>query len=424
MENNNYTFSQEVFDALESNEKTILITGKAGTGKTTLIREILKDKDVKQIVLAPTGVTAIAVGGETIHKFFRIQPGLNNLEQIKAVSGRQAKIIDKINRIIIDEISMVRADLLDIIDITLQKTKNNNLPFGGVQIIMVGDFYQLPPVITKDEKAIFEQMYDGRFVFSSKVFQRIKLRHIELSKVFRQKDDKFVNLLADIRKGVNLYEALGKINNSCVKNHREPNIPMLLTCRNLDANNYNLEKLKELGGDIRKYHSKIEGDFNLTQDNLPAPDVIELKINARVMILKNDLNNHYVNGDLGTVIGISEEAVRIKLDRKEMICVIVAATWERYVYNFNNTTNQIEKNVVGQYTQLPIKLAWASTVHKAQGLTLDDVRIDFTKGCFESGQAYVALSRATSLDGLSLVKKLTLRDVIVDPILSKYFRES
>jgi ATP-dependent DNA helicase PIF1 len=420
MGSNNFTFSQEALDALESNEQVILITGKAGTGKTTLIKEILKDADAKQIVLAPTGVTALQVGGETIHKFFRIQPGLNNLEQIKAVSGRQAKIIEKLTRIIIDEISMVRADLLDIIDITLQKTKGNNLPFGGVQIIMVGDFYQLPPVITKDEKAIFERMYDGRFVFSSRVLQRIKLKHVELSKVFRQKDIEFINLLADIRRGINLYEALNTINKSCVKDHRGSRIPMLLTCRNLDANNYNLEKLKELSGDVMKYRGKIEGDFNLTQDNLPAPDVIELKPNARVMILKNDANNHYVNGDLGTVLGVSDNAVRIKLDRKEMICTIEAVTWERYVYNFNDQINQIDKTIVGQYTQLPIKLAWASTVHKAQGLTLDDVRIDFTKGCFESGQAYVALSRATSLDGLSLVKKLSMRDVIVDPILTKY----
>lgn len=423
MESNNFTFSQEVLDALESNEQVTLITGKAGTGKTTLIREILKDTDAKQIVLAPTGVTAIHVGGETIHKFFRIQPGLNNLEQIKAVSGRQAKIIEKLSRIIIDEISMVRADLLDIIDITLQKTKGNNLPFGGVQIIMVGDFYQLPPVITKNEKAIFERMYDGRFVFSSKVLQKVKLRHVELSKVFRQKDSEFVDLLADIRKGNNLYESVNKINTLCVKDHRKNRIPMLLTGRNLDANNYNLHKLMELSGDTVKYRGKIEGDFNLTQDNLPAPDVIELKPNARVMILKNDANNHYVNGDLGTVLGVLDNAVRIKLDRKEMICTIEAVTWERYVYNFNDQTNQIEKKIVGQYTQLPIKLAWASTVHKAQGLTLDDVRIDFTKGCFESGQAYVALSRATSLDGLSLVKKLSMRDVIVDPILGKYLSQ-
>lgn len=409
-----YSFPEEIFTELEKQDQIILITGRAGTGKTTLIKEILKNKNIKQIVLAPTGVTAIQVAGETIHKFFRIAPGLNNLNQIKAVFGRQAKIIEKVERIIIDEISMVRADLLDIIDITLQKTRNNILPFGGVQVIMVGDLYQLPPIVSKDEKEVFEKIYNGRFIFSSKVIGGIKLKQIELSQIFRQKDIDFISLLGNIRHGIDLEDTVNILNNKCLKQHRESCMPILLTGRNLDANNYNLAKLNDLHGNAKIYLGAMEGDFDLAKNNLPASNTLELKINARVMILKNDINNQYVNGDLGTVIKLSDNSVKVILDRNSTTYDIISVTWERCIYSFNEGLNQIEKQIVGKYTQLPLKLAWASTIHKAQGLTLDDVRIDFSKGCFESGQAYVALSRATSLEGLSFVEPLSVKDIIID----------
>jgi GTPase SAR1 family protein len=416
-----YNFPDEIFESLNDKKRSFLITGRAGTGKTTLIRELLKDRDIRQVVLAPTGIAAMQVGGQTIHSFFKIPPGLNDPRELPPIYGKQASIIKNIDRIIIDEISMVRADLLDIIDYILRRTRKKDLPFAGVQIVMVGDFYQLPPVVGYDERDSYNKLYEDRYIFSARVVQEIDLKIIELSEVFRQKDEHFVEILGNIREGKNIQESVTFLNEKCFRMHETGKMPLLLTAHNATADAYNLSKLRELPGGVYAYQGKLDGDFNLAKNKLPAPEVLYLKIGARVMMTKNDNNqNRWVNGSLGTVEDLSEEGIIVRIDRSAQVCEINKSKWERQIYDFDAETDRIEKKIVGKYTQFPIQLAWASTIHKAQGLTLDDVRLDLSAGNFECGQTYVALSRVTSLDGLSFTHPLSVDDIIVDYGLKKF----
>jgi len=401
-----YTFPKRVFELLKDTGQALLIVGRAGTGKTTLIKEILKDDTIKQVVLAPTGVAAIAVGGQTLHSFFRIPPGLNNPNDLDPLPSKPTKLIKSLNRIIIDEISMVRADLLDIVDYRLRTVRENNKPFGGVQIVMVGDFYQLPPVLTMNEREVFDEIYDGNFVFSAKVFRQLPLYTIELGKVYRQQDEHFVELLGNIRTGSQIDATLRELNNTCVGEHRAGKTPMLLTAYNEVAEKYNKQKLAELGGEEWVYDSEIQGKFDLSRDHLPAPAILHLKVGARVMMLRNDQKGRWVNGSLATITKLEDVVMKVLVDG------------DAYALHHS----EIAKEVVGKYIQFPVKLAWASTIHKAQGLTIDDVRLDLSRRSFEKGQTYVALSRATSLEGLSFTAPLTYRDVIVDLDLPQRLR--
>jgi hypothetical protein len=414
-------FPDTIYKLLGSHAKALLISGRAGTGKTTLVKEILSDTKVKQVVLAQTGVAALQVGGQTIHSFFRIPPGLNDISGIPPIYGKRAMLIRSIDRIIFDEISMVRADLLDIVDLILRKIRRINTPFGGVQVVMVGDFYQLPPVVGNNERSAFNQYYENRYMFASNVMKEIDLKMIELTEVFRQKDNEFINILGNIREGKDIENSVDILNNRCLRDHRSGKIPLLLTSHNSTAVAYNANKLKELPDNIYEYRGRTDGDFNLANSALPAPEILQLKVGARVMMTKND-NKHFrwVNGSLGTVESLSANDVSVKIDDSSQICEVTQLRWERYSYDFNVAANRIDKKIVGRYTQFPMQLAWASTIHKAQGLTLDDVRLDMGDGSFECGQTYVALSRATSLDGLSFTHPLREEDVIVDHDLAEY----
>lgn len=417
-----YKFPNEIFEAIDAEKsKPLLIIGRAGTGKTTLIKEILQDQNIRQVVLAPTGIAALQAGGQTIHSFFKIPPGLNELRDLPPIYGRQALLIQSIDRIIIDEISMVRADLIDTIDFTLRRTRKKDPPFGGVQIIMVGDFYQLPPVVGNDERNAFDKLYENRYIFSSKIIQEIDIKIIELTEVFRQRDKKFIEILGNIRDGKDIRESIAFLNEKCVRNHGSGEIPLLLTAHNATADAYNLSKLRELPEELREYQGKIDGDFNIAKNKLPAPELLQLKIGARVMMTKNDNSQfRWVNGSLGTVTELTSSGICVRIDRSTQVCEVSRSKWERNTYVLNPIDNKIEKQTVGKYTQFPIQLAWASTIHKAQGLTLDDVRIDLSTGHFECGQTYVALSRATSLEGLSFTHPLSEADIIVDRNLSRF----
>jgi ATP-dependent exoDNAse (exonuclease V) alpha subunit len=413
-------FPAEVLEALCEKRSPILITGKAGTGKSTLIKELLRDGGIRQVVLAPTGVAALHVGGQTIHSFFRIPPSLNDRSHISPIRGRQAVLIKELERIIIDEISMVRADLLDIVDLVLRNTRRKNTPFGGVHIVMVGDFYQLPPIVSWAEQEVYEKLYENKYVFSANVFKEIRLKTVELQHVFRQQEKEFVDLLGNIREGRNVAESIGYLNERCVGAHRDGRIPLLLTARNITANEYNMKELNNLPGEMFTYNGKTAGEFNMTKDKFPAPEVLYLKEGARIMMVKNDVNNRrWVNGSLGTVQSLTSDAIYVDLDQGNQTWKVVQNTWERYVYSLDPTDNTISKKIVGKYTQFPLQLAWASTIHKAQGLTLDDVRLDLSTGNFECGQTYVALSRVTSIEGLSFTQPLIEADIIVDRNLSQ-----
>jgi ATP-dependent exoDNAse (exonuclease V) alpha subunit len=415
-----YKFPDKIFEAIDTEkDRPLLIVGRAGTGKTTLIREILSNRNVRQVVLAPTGIAALQAGGQTIHSFFKIPPGLNDLRDLPPIYGRQASLIKSIDRMIIDEISMMRADLLDTVDFTLRRTRKRDSPFGGIQVIMVGDFFQLPPVVGNDERDSFGKLYENRYIFSSKIIQEIEPKIIELTKVFRQRDEKFIEILGNIREGRNIFESIAFLNKMCVRDHDSGEVPLLLTAYNITADTYNLSKLMELPGELCEYMGKIEGDFNIAKNKLPSPELLQLKVGARVMMTKNDTQLRWVNGSLGTVEELTSDSILIRIDHSTQICDVNKCKWERNVYTFDQSENRIEKKIIGRYIQFPIQLAWASTIHKAQGLTLNDVRLDLSTRNFECGQTYVALSRATSLDGLSFTHPLSEEDIIVDHNLSK-----
>jgi len=401
--------------ALANLRQPVLITGRAGTGKTTLIHELCGDKNIKQVVVAPTGVAAFQAGGQTIHSLLQLPPRLQNLSEIQPVRGRNKSVLKNLQRLIIDEVSMVRADLLDKIDYSLRINRGNHAPFGGVQIVMVGDFYQLPPVTPPAEIEMLEAAgYTTLYAPGAKSLRDVKLNVIELQQVFRQTEPEFIAMLGNIRSGQHLGETLEKLNDNCVRPHRAGRTPLLLTGRNAEAEAYNMAQLTALPGRTQTYEGKITGEFGLVNDQLPAPPSLGLKLNARVMMVKNDQQKRWVNGSLATVVKVTDKNIFIRLDGQNDMHEVDPHTWERYRYNWNAKKNEIDTDVVGAYTQIPVKLAWASTIHKAQGLSLNDVRIDLACGAFASGQAYVALSRAISLAGLSLTHPLKPEDVIVD----------
>jgi hypothetical protein len=315
---------------------------------------------------------------------------------------------------------MVRADLLDMVDYRLRTIRKNDAPFGGVKIIMVGDFFQLPPILTDNEQNTFAQEYETRYVFSAKVFRNVSPYIIELSRVYRQENKKFVELLANIRNGNHLDSTIAELNSICFCKHRSGNVPLLLTGHNEIANKYNNAELQRLPGKMYEYVGAIDGIFDISKSNLPAPKMLQLKVGARVMMLKNDSIKRWANGNLATVTKLSDKEIHVRIDGQEAESLVEQDTWERYTYTLSS--GKISRQVIGKYTQFPLKLSWASTIHKAQGLTLDDVRIDLSQRSFESGQMYVALSRATSIDGLSFTAPLSINDVIIDSALNKLFK--
>lgn len=411
----NMAVFDEALAAIRAKQPVVLITGRAGTGKTTFIKQLLQDEEIRQVVVAPTGVAALNAGGQTIHSFFQIPPRLQNLQEMKPVWGAKRQLMKNLQRLIIDEISMVRADLLDQINHALQINRGKRTLFGGVQVVMVGDFYQLPPVLPAREAEILQAAgYTRVSAVGAKCLAETQLAHITLQRVFRQTEQEFIALLGDIRRGENLAATLQTLNAHCVRPHRDGRIPMILTGHNAAADEYNEAQLRALKGRSQGYEGGIKGEFNLSTDQLPAPQVLALKPQARVMLLKNDPDKRWVNGTLATVVRCGEKAVEVMPDGDNKSYEITPHKWERRRYNWNAAENVIESEAVGSYSQLPLKLAWASTIHKAQGLSLEDVRVDLSGGSFASGQAYVALSRATSLAGLSLTAPLTPAHILVD----------
>ena len=395
----------------------VLITGRAGTGKSTLVRELARTSDRRQVVLAPTGVAALNVGGQTIHSFFRLPPHIVSPEDIVPIPSR-LHLFQNLERIIIDEMSMVRADLLDAIDVSLRVNRRNQLPFGGVKIILIGDLLQLPPVVPREEgEMLTDRGYETPFIVSAKALQHLRVRFVELPKVYRQDDEEFIQMLAYLRVGSEVEGVVTSINEKCYGPHHQPITPIILTATNARADSYNQRKLSSLPGPLSSYTGAFQGNFNLNEDKLPVPLRLDLKAGARIVLVKNDSGKRWVNGSLGTVARTGQSSVWVHLDGKDEEFEIKREKWERVKYRWNQTENRIVPEVEGSYSQIPLKTAWAMTIHKAQGLTLENVRIDMGDGAFASGQAYVALSRVKSLKGLSLASRLTVADVRVDPTL-------
>lgn len=416
----------EVFAAIERNDPYIFVSGRAGTGKTTLVNHLRNTIDGNVVVVAPTGVAALQVRGVTIHSFFKFPPRLIFPEEdIKKLKDR--RLYSKIKLLIIDEISMVRADMVDAIDLFLRVNgPKEGIPFGGVQVIFVGDLFQLPPVVRSEELEVLRSRnYDAPYFFHAMCLHRQELTCVELKKIFRQKDQDFTNLLNAIRVNENISQALEVINANCYQK-RDVQGAITLTTTNNKADSINQREISAIDGMQQVFSGKASGKFNTDERNLPAPMHLSLKIGARVMFTANDksLPKRWVNGSLGTVIGFGEEVIKIELDNPygKIYVEVSTYTWETYQYELDEMTDQIKPVVVGAYEQFPLMLAWAVTIHKSQGKTLDRVHVDLAGGAFASGQVYVALSRCTTMEGISLARAIRAFDIKCDTYVKDFYQ--
>lgn len=388
----------------------LFLTGRAGTGKTTMLRRFLAEAGENTVVLAPTGVAAMNAGGQTIHSFFKLPPRLIEPTDIKRLRG--VRLIKAIETMIIDEISMVRSDMLDAIDKSLRLNRGSKRPFGGVRMILSGDLHQLPPVARGPEAEILNERYGGHYFFNAPGFKEAEFALLALKHVFRQADPRFLALLGAMRQG-RLTPPDERLLQTLVSKRTAVEASathVVLTPNNANAFRINQARLDDLPGKPRTLPAKVQGDFD--EKSYPTEADLELKEGARVMLIKNDPEGRWVNGSLATVDGFKGDNVLVELDGH--IYEIEPAAWEKYKYDLDPETKKVSREVVGTFKQVPLRLAYAVTIHKAQGLTLDKVFIDFDRGMFAHGQAYVAFSRARSLEGLEISRALRPRDLVID----------
>ncbi|MBU1086892.1 MAG: AAA family ATPase [Candidatus Omnitrophica bacterium] len=401
---------KQAFNLMENSSQNLFITGKAGTGKSTLLQYFRKNTKKNIVVLAPTGVAAVKVRGQTIHSFFKFPPKAIQKKHIKRL--RDSTVVEKLDAIVIDEVSMVRSDIMDGIDYALRVNRGEyNLPFGGVQVILFGDLFQLSPVVGYQERKIIESQYQSPYFFSAKVWENSKLVKYELNKVYRQKDNEFIEILNKVRMDECEEDELKKINQRVVKNieHDSKGI-VTLTTTNKDAANINIECLSKIKAKEFNYTAIIKGDFD--EKLYPTDLCLKLKQGAQVMLLRNDGDKRWVNGTLAEISILTQESIEVNI--KGETFRVDKERWEKIEYYFNKKDNKIEEKVLGYFEQYPLMLAWAVTIHKSQGQNFKDVVIDMGNGAFAHGQTYVALSRCTSLEGIKLVKPIIFSDIIFD----------
>ncbi len=412
---------KETLDVLEHSYQNVFLTGKAGTGKSTLIQYFRSHSKKSVVVIAPTGISAFNIGGQTIHSFFKFPP---HIIDKKAISDRiDTRLYADIDTIVVDEISMVRADVLDGIDLFLRKHgRNKNLPFGGIQVVLVGDLYQLPPVVTNEEIEIFRKLYETPYFFNSNVYKLAGFKIIELTTIFRQTQDHFIEILNQIRTGEIDNETLSPINNRVSQKNSKDHI--ILTTTNSVADGINKSKLDAINKPLFTYIATIEGDFLHEDRNLPAPVKLELKKGARVMFVKNDRGGRWINGTLGWISDLSVDKIKVKVsvDGIERKVEVPIEEWENIKYEYDDESQEIKIIIIGKLKQFPLRLAWAVTIHKSQGMTFSKVRVDFTKSPFAHGQTYVALSRCQTLEGLLLTKRIWLNDILIDPEITEFHK--
>lgn len=427
MQPSKLTLTQEMAHALDLMENTnehIFLTGRAGTGKSTLLR-LFRDQTRKKIaILAPTGIAAIQVRGQTIHSFFNFPPHPLH----KGIIGKRKdkKVFENLDTIVIDEISMVRADLLDGIDYFLRLNgKHRHLPFGGIQMIFIGDLLQLPPIIAAEmERKLFAFLYETPFFFSANALYHYPIHFVELTTVFRQNDAIFLHLLNQVRTRNLDKTALELLNSRVAPRFSPPDDVYYITLctTNAIADSINRDKLKALPAPIVVFTATQEGKFE--QNALPTDFHLQLKEGAQVMFLKNDLYGRWVNGTLGKVNFLDDETVSVLIssEKGEVVHIVEKSTWEIVEYVYSEEERKIETKIIGSFTQYPLKLAWAVTIHKSQGQTFERAIIDIGRGAFAPGQIYVALSRCTSLEGIVLRQKIRESDIIIDEKILNFLK--
>jgi len=427
---------KQALQIIHYTRNSLFLTGKAGTGKSTLLRYIASTTKKKHVILAPTGIAAINAGGVTLHSFFKLpfhpllpndtRYSVRNIRNTLRYNGEKIKMLRELELIIIDEISMVRADIIDFIDKVLRVyCRNMREPFGGKQMLFVGDIYQLEPVLKEEDRQLLHNFYQGYFFFDAIVFRTFRLISIELRKVYRQSDPVFINILDHIRSNHATDADLALLNKQVTTNQVVPSdneMRITLSTRRDTVDYINQQELAKLSGDTVVFTGIIKGEF--PENSLPTPIKLEVKPGAQVIFIKNDMSHRWVNGTLGTVTCIdkSKQIITVVTDDKKEYDV-EPDQWENIRYHFNEKEQKIEDELIGTYIQFPLRLAWAITIHKSQGLTFKNVNIDFTGGVFAGGQTYVALSRCTSLEGINLKSAIRPSEIFVRQEVTNFAKQ-
>ncbi|MCQ2287627.1 MAG: DEAD/DEAH box helicase [Muribaculaceae bacterium] len=418
----------QAFDLVKNTNQSFFLTGRAGTGKTTFLKNIQQETGKQFIVVAPTGIAAIVAGGVTIHSFFNLSLNVQGpTDHGTNFTWEKINLVRSCDTIIIDEVSMVRCDIIDSIDRTLRSIMGTSFPFGGKQVIFSGDMFQLPPVLRSGAETEAMQAYYGTdvpFFFKAHVFEHMNIPTIEFVKVYRQEEQLFLNILNNIRMGRCSDQDIAELNSRCCEPTAQDGPVIALTPYKEAAARINEKRLGEISEKAYTYEGKVEGKFakkkdgSVSDENLPAPMKLTLKVGAQVMFTRNDPSHRWVNGTLGTVKSLTKDEITVQVGDEAF--VVDPAVWDAYEYKFNKDTKKLDKDTSGSYAQFPLKLAWAITIHKSQGLTFDKMMLDLSRGTFTSGQLYVALSRVRTLDGLFLAHPVSQRDVYTNSEIVKF----
>ncbi|GAA3968083.1 ATP-dependent DNA helicase [Allohahella marinimesophila] len=415
-----------VAEAMRQGVPALFLTGKAGTGKSTLVRWLVRELS-DCAVLAPTAIAAVNIGGATIHSLFSLPAEPIDPDREYVQRSERKAVLSKLKYLIIDEVSMVLPNVVDAMDRILQSARRNEAPFGGVSVLFVGDLLQLPPVVsTREEAVYFSHRYRTQYFFSAEALQA-GLLPVVLKRVRRQSDLRFIQALDHIRLNHEHRDSVALLNRHCYRDKLQeedkPSASSALTLvpTNAVATAINLRQLNALENEPQRFEASVTGHIPLDKWNLAVPPVLELKVGAKVIFLKNKLPE-YINGDTGEVVGFEADSIRVKKDRTDNVVLVSRESWNRYRYTYDYETMRIERTIIGSFRQFPLNLGWAITIHKSQGMSLDEVTVDLGSGAFCEGQTYVALSRCRTLDGIRLVRPIAMSDVRVDQKVLQFYK--